>query len=279
MKTGLVLEGGGMRGIYTAGVLDVLLEQKIRFDGVIGVSAGAIHGCSFVSKQHGRSIRYYRKYCRDKRFMSLYSLLTTGNLVGEEFCYHEIPEKLDPFDEESFAHSPTRFYAACTDVETGRPVYVRIRRMKEGVRYMMASASMPLVSRIVEEGGRKLLDGGIADSIPLRAFERAGHEKNLVVLTRPEGYRKKESRNTLGRIVYRRYPAFVRAMALRPRRYNATLDYIAQAEAEGRAFVIRPSRDLKISRTERNPDRLLEQYQLGREDAEAVLEQLKAFLP
>lgn len=266
-----------MRGIYTAGVLDVLLEQNIRFDGVIGVSAGAIHGCSFVSEQPGRSIRYYRKYCRDKHFMSLYSLLTTGNLVGEEFCYHEIPEKLDPFDEETFAHSPTRFYAACTDVETGRPVYVRIRRMQKGVRYLMASASMPLVSRIVKEGGRKLLDGGIADSIPLKAYERAGYEKNLVVLTRPEGYRKKDSRNTLGRIVYRRYPAFVRAMDLRPYRYNATLDYIAKQEAAGRAFVIRPSQDLKISRTERNPERLTEQYQLGRHDAESALERLKTF--
>lgn len=278
MKTGLVLEGGGMRGIYTAGVLDVLLEQGIRFDGVVGVSAGAIHGCSFVSEQHGRSIRYYTKYSRDKRFMSLYSLLTTGNLVGEEFCYHQIPEKLDPFDEETFSHSSTRFYAVCTDVETGRPVYVRIRRMAQGVRYLMASASMPLVSRIVEEGGRKLLDGGIADSIPLRAFQRAGYQKNLVVLTRPAGYRKKDSRNLLIRLAYRRYPAFVRAMGLRPRRYNATLDYIAGQEAAGNTFVLRPSRDLGVGRTEKDPDRLRELYQLGREDAEAALEALKAFL-
>lgn len=279
MKTGLVLEGGGMRGIYTAGVLDVLMEQDIHFDGVVGVSAGAIHGCSFVSRQHGRSIRYYCKYCRDKHFMSLYSLLTTGNLVGEDFCYHQIPEKLDPFDEEAFANSTTRFYAACTDVETGRPVYVRIRRMKEGVRYLMASASMPLVSRIVEVGGRKLLDGGIADSIPLRAFQRAGYEKNLVVLTRPAGYRKKETRNLLGKAAYHRYPAFVRAMGLRPRRYNATLEYIARQEEEGNIFVIRPSRDLHVGRTEKNPDRLRELYQLGRKDTEAALKRLQEFLP
>lgn len=278
MKKGLVLEGGAMRGIYTAGALDVLLEQKICFDGVIGVSAGAIHGASFVSEQQGRSIRYYTKYCRDKRFMSFYSLFTTGSLVGEEFCYHEIPEHLDPFDGETFSRSAAKFYVTCTNLETGRAEYIRIKDMTKGIPYLMASASMPYVSRTVEAGGRKLLDGGIADSIPLRAFERHGYEKNLVILTRPEGYQKEAHRVSAAKAAYRKYPEFIRALRLRPRRYNAELEYVKKQEESGRAFVLRPSVDLHIGRMERDPERLMEMYQLGRKDAEDNLAPLQRFL-
>lgn len=171
-KTGLVLEGGGMRGIYTAGVLDVFMENGITFDGVIGVSAGAIHGCSFVSGQKGRSIRYYMKYCRNWQFMSFRSLLLTGNIAGEKFCYHTLPEKLDPYDYEAFKKSPTKFYVGCSNVETGKAEYLPITDMKEQIDRMRASASLPLVSKIVKTAGLKLLDGGCTDSIRLRLLRK-----------------------------------------------------------------------------------------------------------
>ena len=196
MKTGLVLEGGAMRGIYTAGVLDVFLEHGIHFDGVIGVSAGALHGCSFVSEQKGRSLRYIKKYRNDKHFMSWWSLLHTGEVVGKQFCYHDIPERLDPFDYEAFVKSDTDFYATCTNVETGKAEYIKITDMLSQVDAMRASASMPYVSKIVDYNGMKLLDGGCADSIPVEAFYKMGYERRVVVLTREAGYRKKTSSST-----------------------------------------------------------------------------------
>lgn len=193
-ETALVLEGGAKRGIYTAGVLDVLLENGIMTDGVLGVSAGAIHGCSYVARQAGRSIRYNLKYGGDYRFMSFRSLLLSGNMVDTQFCYHELPEKLDPFDNETFMHSKTKFYAVCSNVETGSPEYVLCRDMFKDIDFLRASASMPFVSQIVKAGGMKLLDGGITDSIPLTAAFNLGFERNIVVQTRPEGYRKKPAR-------------------------------------------------------------------------------------
>lgn len=277
MKRGLVLEGGAMRGIYTAGVLDTFLEHQISFDGVIGVSAGAIHGCSYVSGQQGRSIRYYMKHMQNPRFMSFRSLLRTGNLVETEFCYHEIPEKLDIFDYEAFERSGTDFYVTCTNVETGKAEYIRMSDMHE-VDYVRASASMPLVSRIVEAGGMKLLDGGVADSIPVQAFRSMGYEKNVVVLTRPEGYRKKPSNMLLVRRMYRKYPAFLKAMEERYLRYNQTLELIGKLERQGEIMVIRPSRDPDIGRMEKRPEKVREVYQLGCEDAAAKTEQVKTFL-
>lgn len=237
MKKGLVLEGGAMRGIYTAGVLDAFLEQNIAVDGVIGVSAGAVHGCSYVSGQHGRSIRYYLKYMKNPRFMSFRSLLKTGNLVETEFSYHELPDRLDVFDRKAFAESPMDFYVGCTNVETGKPEYILLDTMDE-IDYMRASASMPMVSQIVEVGGMKLLDGGVADSVPIRAFQQMGYEKNIVVLTRPAGYRKKKSSIGPAKWIYRKYPAFVKAMEERYKVYNETMDQIEEMEKSGEIFVI-----------------------------------------
>ena len=214
-KTGLVLEGGGMRGIYTAGVLDVFLDHDISFDGVIGVSAGAVHGASFVSGQKERSIRYYKKYCNDKRFMSFKNWLRTGNLVDEQFCFHDIPERLDPYDYEAFDRGNTRFYVACSNVETGKAEYLEIKDMFKDVEYFRATASLPYVSHMVEVGGMKLLDGGCTDSIPLRAFAKMGYKKCVVVLTRPAGYRKKPGNFWLPEAAYHKYPAFVRALRSR----------------------------------------------------------------
>ena len=280
MKTGIVVEGGGMRGIYGAGVLDVLVENDIKADGLIGVSAGAIHGCSFVSGQKGRSIRYNLKYSRDPRYMSMRSLIRTGDMFGIDFCYRELPETLDPFDNETFESSSTEYYVTCTDVETGQPVYHRCPSLRgDRIDWVRASASMPLASRIVELDGKKLLDGGVADSIPVMAFRKMGFKKDLVILTRPEGYRKKQNPMLpLIRRAYREYPEFVETAASRHLVYNRELDEISRLEREGEILVIRPSRRIKISRTERRPERIEQMYRLGREDAMKAFSGIKAFM-
>ena len=277
-KTGLVLEGGGMRGIYTAGVLDVFMEKKITFDGVIGVSAGAIHGASFVSGQHGRSLRYYKKYCCDRRFMSLWNLLRTGDMVDREFCYHDLPEFLDPYDYEGFVRSGTEFYVTCSNVETGKAEYIRITDMDRQIEAFRASASLPYVSRLVRTEGMKLLDGGCTDSIPLRMFMKMGFRRNVVVLTRHRGYEKKPEHRIMASLFYSRYPKFAKALKRRHLVYNKTLRFIDQAEEAGKAFVIRPSRELPIGRSEHSPEKLQEVYDIGRQDAEECLARLTAWL-
>ena len=279
MKTALVLEGGAKRGIYTAGVLDVMLEHGLLVDGVFGVSAGAIHGCSYASMQAGRSIRYNMKYGHDYRFMSFKSLFLSGNMVDTQFCYHDLPEKLDPYDNDAFMKSGIEFYAVCSNVETGKPEYIKCKDMFAEIDYIRASASMPLVSQIVEVGGKKLLDGGIADSIPLKAAENHGFDKNIVVLTRPQGYRKKKA--SLGWLiawVYRKYPNFVKAFENRHKMYNDELDYIEKHEKAGKILVIRPSRLIKISKMEQNLDIVREMYELGRSDALNLLEKIRSYI-
>lgn len=279
MKTGLVLEGGAKRGIYTAGVLDVLLENNILTDGVIGVSAGAIHGCSYVALQKGRSIRYNMKYGNDYRFMSFKSWLKTGSVVDTQFCYHELPEKLDPFDNETFQKSGIQFYVTCSNLDSGKAEYILCRDMFAEIDYLRASASLPLVSKIVEVGSKKLLDGGITDSIPLKAFESMGYEKNIVILTRPKGYRKKPNPLAwLSALVYRKYPRFVEAIYKRHNMYNDELDYVAQREKAGQALVLRPSRFIKVAKMEQDLNRVKEMYELGRRDAMTQLDKIKKFL-
>lgn len=274
MKTGLVLEGGAMRGIYTAGVLDVLMEHEIRFDGVIGVSAGALHGCSFVSGQKGRSIRYYEKYRGDKHFMSFWSLLCTGDIVGEKFCYHDIPERLDPYDYEAFHKSGTDFYVGCSNLETGKPEYLKITDMLGEIDLMRASASMPYVSRIVKFHGMKLLDGGCTDSIPVKAFQRMGYQRNVVVLTRHDGYVKEAEMMKPAKLFYRKYPLFIKALKRRHIVYNRTLEEIRRMEHKGTVFVIRPSEELVIGRMESSMEEIRRVYELGRTDAENRMEEL-----
>lgn len=279
MKTGLVLEGGAKRGIYTAGVLDVLNEHGITVDGVLGVSAGAIHGCSYVAGQKGRSIRYTLKYGNDRRFMSFYSLLTTGDLVGAEFCYHELPEKLDPFNHAAFEKSATKFYVTCSNLETGKADYIYCDELRRKMDYLRASASLPLVSRIVEIAGKKYLDGGITDSIPLAAMQKLGYEKNIVVLTRPAGYRKKASFNRcLAKLIYAKYPKFAEAIKNRHLMYNRELEEIEALEKAGKILVIRPSRKIKIGKMERNPAVVKEMYDLGVTDAREMLGNIRKFL-
>ena len=244
MKTGLVLEGGAMRGMFTAGVLDVLMENGITVDGAIGVSAGAVFGCNYKSHQIGRTIRYNTQYCNDKRYASFKNLLRTGNLYSEQFCYHDVPEKLDPFDEAAFAASPMDFFVVCTDVRTGDPIYHKCRRGDaEDILWMEASASMPLAAKIVKIGHYGLLDGGVADSIPIRFFESIGYKRNLIILTQPKGFVKKK---------------------------NPMLP--------GADYVIRPPIPLEIGAMERDPAQLRRVYETGRAVAQIQIDKIKAFL-
>ena len=278
MKTGLVLEGGGVRGIYVAGVLDVFLEQGISFDGVIGNSAGAIHGCSYLSGQKGRSIRYYKKYCGDPRFMSFRSWITTGDLVGVDFCYHELPEKLDVYDNDAFLRCGVPFYTVCTNVQTGKPESMKITDMNRQIDCLRASASLPYFSRMVEIGGKKYLDGGCSDSVPVRAFQEMGYAKNVLVLTQPADYRKKPELSALARIAYARYPAFSKALRSRYVGYNQTADLIAELEKREEVFVIRPERPLQIGRMEKDPKNVERVYNIGSEDAQKHLNRLRSWM-
>ena len=280
MKTGLIMEGGAMRGMFTAGVLDVLMENGLVTDGAIGVSAGAVFGCNYKSHQIGRVIRYNTEYCNDKRYASFKNLVKTGNLYSEQFCYHEVPEKLDPFDEAAFAASPMDFFVVCTDVKTGEPIYHKCRKGDaEDVLWMEASASMPLAAKIVKIGHYGLLDGGVADSIPVRFFESIGYKRNLIILTQPKGYIKKKNKLLPAiRAKYFRYPAFVEAVADRHERYNETLSYISMLEQAGKDYVIRPPIPLEIGAMERDPAQLRRVYETGRAVAQIQVEKIRDFL-
>ena len=280
MKTGLIMEGGAMRGMFTAGVLDVLMENGLVTDGAIGVSAGAVFGCNYKSHQIGRVIRYNTEYCNDKRYASFKNLVKTGNLYSEQFCYHEVPEKLDPFNEAAIAASPMDFFVVCTDVKTGEPIYHKCRKGDaEDVLWMEASASMPLAAKIVKIGHYGLLDGGVADSIPVRFFESIGYKRNLIILTQPKGYTKKKNKLLPAiRAKYFRYPAFVEAVADRHERYNETLSYISMLEQAGKDYVIRPPIPLEIGAMERDPAQLRRVYETGRAVAQIQVEKIRDFL-
>ena len=214
MKTGLVMEGGALRGLFTAGVIDVFMENGITFDGAIGVSAGATFGCNIKSGQIGRALRYNVKYCKDKRYFSFLSLIFTGNLFGRDFCYHKIPEELDLFDNEAYVNNPMEFYIVCTDVTTGKPIYKKCDSLDgENLEWIRASASLPLVSEVVEVDGMKLQDGGIVDSIPLKFFESIGYNRNIVFLTQPKWYIKKPTSTTkrFG-FLLKKYPKMIESL-------------------------------------------------------------------
>lgn len=280
MEKGLVMEGGAMRGLFTSGILDVLLEEGITFDGAIGVSAGAAFGCNFKSGQRGRALRYNKEYCRDKRYCSLHSLITTGDLYGAEFCYKTLPEELDIFDNDAYENNHMEFYVVCTDVVTGHPVYKKCDSFRgNNLEWIRASASLPLVSRVVEIDGYKLLDGGISDAIPLKHFESLGYEKNIVILTQPEGYVKKKTGMTpVFRMALKNYPKLQSAMERRHIMYNDALSYVDSQEKKGVALVLRPKEALPVKRTSKNPELLQETYDLGRALAKEKLSEIKEFM-
>ena len=280
MKTGLILEGGAMRGMFTAGVMDVLMEAGICFDGAIGVSAGAAFGVNYKSGQIGRVIRYNTKFCGDKRYSGLGVLLREGNLFSTPFCYEEVPRLHDPFDFDSYEQNPMKFYVVATDVHTGMPVYHRYDGHQDhDFEWIRASASMPLVSQMVEIDGKTMLDGGISDSIPVAYFQSIGYDRNVVVLTQPKGYVKEKNRLLpLMKLKYHKYPKLVEAIAQRHRKYNRTLAMIAAQERAGKLLVIRPVAALGISRAEKDPQKLREVYEQGREVARQRLGEIRGFL-
>ena len=279
MKVGLLLEGGAMRGMYTCGVLDVLLDEKIKVDCIMGVSAGALFGVNFKSRQRGRGIRFNLKYIKDKRYMGLYPLITTGNIVNQEFCFNDIPNILDDFNYASFKRTKEDFYAVVTNMYTGKAEYKKIDELKgENVEYLRASGSMPFVSKPVEVNGQKYLDGGIADSIPIDKMVKMGYDKIIVVLTRPVGYRKRRANTSLAKVVYKDYPKLIDAMAKRYRVYNKSVDEVELLSKTRDVFLIRPSKYIKIKRIEKNKKVLKEMYELGVNDTKEKLTELKEYL-
>lgn len=278
MRTGLVLEGGGLRGIYTAGVLDVFLEHGITFDGVIGVSQGAILASSFLSGQKGRGIRYCKEYCSDKRMMGLGSLLTTGNFINVKFSYDTLPNELDVYDYDAFGQNPSEFYVVCTNVETGEPEYIRITDLRKEVDYLRASASLPFISKLVEVNGRKYLDGGVSDSIPVEQFRKMGFDRIVVVQTRATDYRKGPSKMSRFGWMYRQYPKFLKAMERRSEDYNYTMERIQDMARKGEIFAIAPTETIEIGRLEKDPEKIQAQYNLGYSDAVKLIKDIKAYL-
>lgn len=280
MKKGLVLEGGGMRGMFTSGVIDVFLENGIEFDGAIGVSAGATFGCNYKSKQVGRAIRYNKKYGKDKRYCSLKSLLTTGDLFGAEFCYKILPQELDVFDFKAYKENPMEFYCVVSDCNTGKPIYKKLETCcGSEMDWLRASASLPIVSRVVKIDGYDLLDGGMTDSIPLKAFEDLGFQKNILILTQPKDFVKKPSGGKLlTKIALRKYPLVRQAWVKRHECYNSERDYAFKRVNEGFCLVLCPDKDLQIGRAELNPESLQRVYDEGRRCAMQNLNAVKEFL-
>ena len=269
-----------MRGLFTCGIIDVMMEHSLYPDGLIGVSAGAAFGCNYKSQQPGRAIRYNKRYARDPRYSGVRSLLTSGDYFNAEFAYHTVPTLYDRFDDAAFNANPMEFVVVCTDVETGLPVYQRLDHSDaETYDWIRASASMPLASRVVQIANRKLLDGGVADSIPLQQFERMGYRRNIVILTQPLGYQKQRNPlMPLMRLGLRKYPQMVKAMDCRHLMYNAQLDYVAEAEHAGRCLVIRPDAKLPIGHVCHDPDLMQRIYDLGRVMGEQRLADIQRFM-
>ncbi|AXQ72196.1 patatin-like phospholipase family protein [Pasteurella multocida] len=278
MKVGLVLEGGGMRAMFTAGVLDVFLTENVQVDGIVAVSAGVLFGVNYPAKQYGRALRYNKKYLNDKRYMGWHSLLTTGNIVNKDFAFYELPFTLDPFDAETFRQSKIDFYATLTNVQTGEAEYVKLDDVFNEMEVLCATSAMPFVSKMVEINGQYYLDGGIADSIPLKKCQALGYDKIIVVLTRPLEYRKKPTPSWIFNLFYRDYPHLVEKLKTRYQNYNDTVEEIIRLNNNKDIFVIRPSHHLPISRIEKDVEKVQAMYDLGITDAKREMAALKAFL-
>ena len=278
MKTGLVLEGGGMRGMYTAGVLDVFMENGIRFDKIVGVSAGALFGVNYLSGQKGRVIRYNKRFNGDKNYMGIRPLLTEGNIVNTKYAYHDVPYSLDPFDDENFKKSDTEFYAVVTDIESGNPEYIKINSAFEQMDVLRASGSLPFVSKPVKIRAKNYLDGGISDSIPYKWMAHQDVSKIIVILTRDISYRKKETSSLLINMFYRNYPKLAERLHKRHIEYNESAKELTEIEKSGAVLVIRPSKPIEVGRMEKNPENLQEVYDLGVNDAKNMLETVMRYL-
>ena len=278
MKKGLVLEGGAMRGMYTSGVLDAFLDEKIEFDDIIGVSAGTLFGVNFLSKQRGRAIRYNKRFSKKLNYMGLFSLITSKNIINKKFAFYEVPFKLDVFDNEEYKKSNTNFYATVTNVETGKPEYILLKDVFEQMELLRATSAMPFVSEIVDIDGKKYLDGGVSDSIPFEKCISMGCNKTVVVLTRDINYRKKPHSDKIHKMFYKKYPEFIKVSSSRYKTYNESVEKLIELEEKGEVFVIRPSEPIGIGRLEKDPQKLQSVYELGFNDAKKNIEKLKKYL-
>ena len=276
-KVALVLEGGAMRGLYTAGVLDVFMENDIKVDTIFGVSAGALFGINYKSGQIGRALRYNLKYAHDKRYMGMYSLITTGDVMNKEFCFNKLVYDLDPFDIEAYNKSKVEFYAVVTNVDTGKAEYIEIKDGGKDLEYLRASGSMPFVSNLVEINGNKYLDGALSDPIPLKKALDMGYEKIIVIQTRPAGYTKTKSWLPYN-LVYKKYPEFVMTANNAYIKYNETLDLIKKYENAGKIIVLRPSKIIKMRRVEKNLNKLQAIYDVGVNDCNEKLKTIKEYI-
>lgn len=277
-KTALVLEGGAMRGMYTAAVLDVLMDEGIKVDAIYATSAGVLFGVNYLSGQRGRAIRYNKRFARDKRYMGIHSLVTSGNIINKDFAFYEVPFTLDVFDQEAYSHSETKMVATVTNVHTGGVEYIEVKNVFEQMEVLRAASAMPFVSQMVELDGQLYLDGGLSDSIPLKKCQEDGYERIIVVETRPKGYRKSKSSSLPAKLYYSKYPNLVDTINNRYIGYNSILEEIEELDAKGEIVLVRPSKELHLGRIESNPDRLQEMYDLGIGDAKALLPRIKEFI-
>ena len=281
IDAGLVLEGGGMKGVYTAGVLDFFLDKNLEFKNVYGVSAGACTMCSYISKQRGRGRDCFVDYVGEKDYMSYHSLFTTGDIFNVGMSYNLVPNYLNPFDYETYKKFEGNAYAVVTNIETGEAEYVKIKDMEEGMDYIRASSSLPLVSRNVKIGENLYLDGGIADSIPIKRSESDGNKKNVVILTKPVGYRREPAdKKALAalKVRYLKYPKVYELMKQRHETYNETMEYVeAQAKA-GNLFLLQPEVDFEIDRLETDKEKLSALYEEGIKEAERKYDALMEYL-
>jgi len=278
MKIGLVLEGGAMRGLFTAGVLDIFLDNNVEVTDVVGVSAGTLFGVNYVSKQRGRALRYNLKYINDKRYMNVKSWLKTGNLINKDFTYYKLPFQLDVFDNKTFKESPINFFATVTNIETGEAEFVKIKDAYKQMETLRATSALPFISEIIEVGDKKYLDGGISNSIPVDFFEKQDFDKVIVILTRPITYRKEKTTGIQYKLFYKKYPKLVKKLENRYKEYNDTVDKIVELEKEGKLFVIRPSENITIKRLEKDVEKLQKVYDLGLKDGNNIIEDLKQYL-
>lgn len=278
MKIGLVLEGGAMRGLFTAGVLDIFLDNNVEVTDVVGVSAGTLFGVNYVSKQRGRALRYNLKYINDKRYMNVKSWLKTGNLINKDFTYYKLPFQLDVFDNKTFKESPINFFATVTNIETGEAEFIKIEDAFKQMETLRATSALPFISEIIEINGKKYLDGGIANSIPVDFFENQNFDKIIVILTRPIDYRKKKSTGVQFKVAYSKYPKLIEKLENRYKDYNDTVERILELEKQGKVLVIRPDEEITIKRLEKDTDKLQHVYDLGIRNGKESIERVKKYL-
>ena len=276
-KTTLILEGGAMRGLYSAGVLDVFMQNNINIDVIYGVSAGALFGLNYKSRQIGRALRYNLKYAHEKNYMGLYSLVTTGDIMNKDFCFKKLVNELDKLDFETYKNSPADFYAVVTNLQTGKPEYIKIDDAKVDMEYFRASGSMPFVSKPVEINGNLYLDGAMSDAVPFKKVLETNSEKIIVVLTRPQGYRKKKSYLPY-KLFYGKFPLLVKMAKNYYKEYNETMDLIDKYESENKIIVFRPSKLVKMRRVEKDTNKLQAIYDLGVSDCVEKLEEIREYI-